>query len=184
MAFVPGPAWIGLALAVAAGPALAMSWDLPQGRYEREAAPGELKQVQVLPKKGLRLIFAPGREHALAVVEAKYKMTAQKFSDYNVTAEVRSVSLGKRRVKQLERMGVAMSPGRKLSFTTSFHCAGGHEQVQFCLHAEIDGKPHVVCHELSDPSTTCQPPPPGPPGYLINQPAKDAVVNDDKDPGG
>ncbi len=177
-----GPVWIGLTLCLAALPAMALNWDLPEGRFERKAAPGELKQVQILPDKGLRLLFASGQRQALAVLSAGYRMTAQKFSDYHVTAQVRSLSLGKRSVKRFERMGLAIERGQKLRFTLSFACVSGHEQVQFCLHAEIAGEPHVVCHDLVDPESTCQPPPPRPPGHLINPPPNAGVVNQDKDP--
>ena len=174
-----GPVWIGATLCLAALPAMALTWDLPEGRFERKAAPGELKQVQILPDKGLRLLFASGQSHALAVLSASYRMTAQKFSDYHVTAEVRSLSLGKRSVKRIERMGLTIGQGQKLRFSLSFACVSGHEQIQFCLHDEVGGKPHVICHDLVDPESTCQPPPPRPPGHLINPPPNAGVVNQD-----
>jgi len=175
-----GSAFIGLSWLLVAFPALALSWDLPAGRFERQAAPGELKQVQMQAGKGLRLVFASGDKHALAVVDTRYRMTAQKFSDYHVTAEVRSLSLGKRRVARLERMGVAITEGKKLRLTLSFDCVGGHEQVQFCLHEDLSGKPHVVCHKLTEPGSRCQEPPPRPPGHMINPPPKSSPVNEDK----
>jgi hypothetical protein len=173
--------WIGLSILLLATPALALSWDLPAGSYERDARPGELQKVQIQDGKKLRLIFAAGAERALVVIETVYRMTAQKFSDYNVTAEVRVLSQGKRRVGRVQRMGLSISEGQKLSFTTSFFCAKGHEQMQFCLHDEIAGKPHVVCHELIDRQSRCQAPPPRPPGEMINPPPNAAVINDDKD---
>lgn len=150
--------------------ASALSWDLPSGVHEREAESGDLKKVQALPDRGLRLVFAAGKDHGLVVVNGTYEMTAQKYSDYHVTLTVGSISIGKKATERVERMGWEFRKGQAYRVTTSYDCVQGRTWLQLCLHGDKpDGSPHVVCRELPDPSSKCAPLKRNP-GELINQP--------------
>jgi len=150
--------WLLCALLALPGVARAEGmFDLPPGWFT--ARQGEVTTcLEVMKDHKLRLTFQGRMDRNPVVVDGDYQVSATKMADYHATFKVTKV--------WQKQLGRVIKAGDALTLTLHYECAGGHPQVQLCLH---DAK--VVCRNLQDPRNTCKE---GPAidGSQINAPPK------------
>ena len=156
-------------------------FDLPLGKWIGTEK-GTQICVEALADHTMRLNIKGPMDREPAVVDGPYTVTATKMGSYHVSFTVKHIhqktlsncrkNWYDRALEHTDLLSVKIAVGATLRLTLNYGCsASGKEHTQFCVHAERDGRPNVVCSDLTkEGGASCKPAPPID-GSQINPPA-------------